>query len=248
MVSEEFGKYSKEFISDETADLSSKQANFYKNVIFKYPLEGVYIYSFEEGKMIYADGWEDVVGIASSDISMLGIVNMTCPRFAPFVHDINDKALKFLHTHNTNLTQYSFTIETKIMHQNGSEIPVVAKVKVHETFLDGSLKSIMGRFQVDFGLKFGKIMRYAAYGPEKEKFESDLNTNLFYPYQISLQEANIISLLAKGESKVEIASQMNQNSEQIEKRVTDLMKRFDVKNETHLIAFALENNLIDNRI
>jgi len=248
MDSEEFGKYSKEFISDVTADLSSKQSNFYKNVIFKYPLEGVYIYSFEEGRMIYADGWEDVVGISSSDISMLGIVNMTCPRFSPFVHDINDKALKFLHTLNSNLTQYSFTIETKIMHQNGSEIPVVAKVKVHETFLDGSLKSIMGRFQVDFGLKFGKIMRYAAYGPEKEKFEADLNTNLFYPYQISLQEADIISLLTQGQNKGEIGVQMNQKSEQIEKRVTDLMKRFDVKNETHLIAFALENHLIDSRI
>jgi DNA-binding CsgD family transcriptional regulator len=248
MASEEFGKYSKEFISDITADLSSKQANFYKNVIFKYPLEGVYIYSFEEGKMIYADGWEDVVGIPSNEISMLGIVNMTCPRFAPFVHDINDKALKFLHSNKSNLTQYSFTIETKIMHQNGSEIPVVAKVKVHETFLDGSLKSIMGRFQVDFGLKFGKIMRYAAYGPEKEKFEMDLNANLFYPFQISQQEADIISLLSSGQSYDEISTEINQDSAHIEKRVKDLMKRFEVKNETHLIAFAIENNLIDSRI
>jgi DNA-binding NarL/FixJ family response regulator len=134
------------------------------------------------------------------------------------------------------------------MHQNGSEIPVVAKVKVHETFLDGSLKSIMGRFQVDFGLKFGKIMRYAAYGPEKEKFEMDLNTNLFYPYQISQQEADIISLLSNGHSYEEISNELKQDAVNIEKRVNDLIKRFEVKNETHLIAFAIENNLIDSRI
>jgi DNA-binding NarL/FixJ family response regulator len=134
------------------------------------------------------------------------------------------------------------------MHQNGSEIPVVAKVKVHETFLDGSLKSIMGRFQVDFGLKFGKIMRYSAYGPEKEKFEMDLNTNLFYPYQISQQEAYIISLLSNGNTYDEISVEINQDSIQIKKRVQDLIKRFEVKNETHLIAFAIENNLIDSRI
>jgi DNA-binding NarL/FixJ family response regulator len=76
----------------------------------------------------------------------------------------------------------------------------------------------------------------------------DLNANLFYPFQISQQEAYIISLLSSGQSYHEISTEINQDSAPIEKRVKDLMKRFEVKNETHLIAFAIENNLIDSRI
>ncbi len=243
-MEEELGTYSRGFITNVPADLASEKAQEYRTKIFKYPMEGVYIYSFEEGKMLYAAGWEEVSGIPDSEINMLEIVTMTAPDFSPFVNEINDKALKFLHVRNKNLNDYSFTIELKILHRNGSEVPVNARVSVHDTFENGTLKSIMGRFHVDHGLRFGKVMRYAAYGPEKDQFESDLNASLFYPFHISSKELEVLHLISQGFAYKEMAKKLDVSLSAIEKRIAPLFLRFEVNNNAHLVAFAYENNLL----
>ena len=241
---DDLGAYSKGFITNVPADLSSDFAKDFRVKTYKYPLEGIYVYSFEKGRMLYADGWEEVCGIPNEEINMLEIVNFTAPAFAPFVNEINDKALKFLHQRNEKLTEYSFTIELKIVHRNGSEVPVTAKVSVFEIHEDGRLKSIKGRFQVDPGLKFGKVMRYAAYGPEKDAFETDLNESLFYPFHISQKELEVLKMLADGYAYKEMAEQLDVSQSAIEKRIHPLFQRFNVKNNAHLIAFAFQNNLL----
>ena len=243
-MSDDLGSYSKKFITDIPMDVNSEYYSYYKSRLYKYPLEGVYIYSFEHGRMLYADGWENVAGIPDSEITMLRIVNMTADEYAPFVHEINDKALQFLHVRNHRLTEYSFTIETKIRNSNEEDIPVVARVAVHDTFEDGTLRSIIGRFQVDYGLQFGKIMRYSAYGPEKDEFERNLNRNLFYPYRISELELNIIRLLAKGHTYREICNELDKSTSQIERHIDTLLERFKVNNTPSLIAFCYENRLL----
>lgn len=225
-------------------DPDSEYYRFYKTRLYKYPLEGIYIYSFEKGRMLYADGWEGVVGIPDTEISMMHIVNMTSPDYAPFVHDINDKALQFLHKRKERLKEYSFTIETKVMNKNGQEIPVVARVAVHDTFEDGSLRCIIGRFQVDYGLRFGKVMRFAAYGPEKDEFERNLNKSLFYPFRISDAELDMIRFLSQGNTYKEISDEMNVSISQLEKNIDALLERFKVSNTTSLISFAYDNRLL----
>lgn len=238
------GEYANGFITNVPADLSSDFAKDFRSKIDKYPLEGIYVYSFVEGCMLYADGWEDVTGIPDNEISMLEIVNITAPPFKPFVNEINDKALMFLHKRNERLKEYRFTIELKILHRNGSDIPVKAKVSVYDVTETGQLKSIQGRFQVDHGLRFGKVMRYAAYGPEKDAFETDLNESLFYPFHISNKELEVIQLLAEGYTYKEMAEKLNISQSAVEKRIRPLFQRFNVKNNAHLIAFAFQNNLI----
>ena len=240
----ELGSYSKGFITN--IPMESKDENYerIKNLLVKYPLEGIYIYSFEKGRMIYADGWENVVGFPSDEISMVQIVTLTSPEFAPFVNEINDKALMFLHERNERLTEYFFQIEIKIMHQMGYGVPVIARVSVHDTFPDGSLRSIMGRFQVDHGLRFGKVMRFSAYGPEKDFFENNLNESLFYPHRISNKELEVLQLLSKGYAYKEIADHLNLSLSGVDKRIRPLFQRFNVKNNSHLVGFAYENNLL----
>src|SRR3954467_14320655 len=110
-----YGSYSRGFITDIPADLSSPQANYFRQTLPKFPEEGIYIYSFKENRMLYADGWEEVVGYKDQEITMLGVVNMTAPSFTSFVNELNDKALMFIHNKCTDLEKYSFTIELKIV-------------------------------------------------------------------------------------------------------------------------------------
>lgn len=240
---ENFGDYSKTFITDIPADLESEQFLYYKETIPKFPEEAIYIYSFKENRMVFAIGWEEILGYRDDEINMLAIVNMSVPEFAPFSHDLNDKALKFIHQKTKNLEKYSFTIDLKKIHKDGTHVPITARVGVYSAS-DGHIEAIIGRFQVNRNLIFGKVMRYAAYGPEKEEFEEELNKVLFNYLAISRKEKEALELVAKGYSFKEIAHDLNVSHSAIEKRIIPLYKRFNVKSLTHLVSFAYDNAIL----
>jgi len=238
------GAYSRGFITNVPADLDSDIARHYKSTLPYFPEEGLYIYSFKEGKMLYAQGWEEVVGLPSNAVSMVDVVNFTAPQFALFVEEVNDKALMFLHQHNEDLKEYSFTIELKLKHQDGHEVPVVARVSVYDTNEDGSLQSIMGSFRVNRSLRFGRVMRYASFGPKKSKFENALDPSLFKVLVISDKEREALVMAAKGLAFKQIADELQISRSAVEKRILPLYKRFEVRSLTHLVSFAYENYLL----
>lgn len=237
------GEYSKSFITAINADLTSQEAlDFYKTIP-RFPEEAIYIYSFKQNRMLYAHGWEEVLGYKDDEITMMTIVSITSPEYSSFSNELNDKALKFLHTKTKDLEQYSFTIELKKIHKNGSHIPLISRVGVFRSE-NGSVTEIIGRSQINRSIKFGKVMQYSAYGPEKSQFEEDLNKVLFELYAISGKEKEALALVAKGLSFKEIASHFNVSQSAIEKRIIPMYKRFDVKSLSHLISFAYENHIL----
>ncbi|MBL7729661.1 MAG: helix-turn-helix transcriptional regulator [Chitinophagaceae bacterium] len=238
-----FGEFSRSQISDVPADLTTPRALHYKQTIPRFPEEAVYIYSFHEGRMIYADGWEEVLGYRDEEISMLLIVNSSTPAFAPFSNELNDKALQFILSKNEDLDKYSFSIELKKTHKQGHEVPIVARVGVYEA-VQGRVVSIIGRFLVNRSITFGKVMRYAAYGPEKQEFEEELNKSLFYHLAISDKEREALALAAGGYSFKKIAKQLKISVSAVEKRINPLYERFKVENIAHLVSFAKDNHIL----
>jgi DNA-binding CsgD family transcriptional regulator len=225
------------------ADLNSVLARHYKKTIPRFPEEAVYIYSFKENRMIYADGWMEVLGYRDDEISMLAIVNASAPAFAPFSNELNDKALQFIMDKREQLHKYSFSIELKKIHKNGSEVPVVARVGVYGVE-NGRVVSIIGSFRVNRSITFGKVMRYAAYGPEKNEFEEELNKTLFYHLAISDKEKQAVALAAKGLSFKQIADSLNISVSAVDKRIIPLYKRFGVHSLSHLISFCYDNHIL----
>ncbi|MBS0029290.1 helix-turn-helix transcriptional regulator [Chitinophaga sp. 22321] len=239
-----YGNYSKAFITDVPADLNAPEALHFKNTIRRFPEEAIYIYSFKENKMLYADGWEPLLGYRDDEISMLTIVNITAPEYAPFSNELNDKALMFLHSKVIEEEhQYSFTIELKKLHKNGAPVPLIWKVGVFATE-GGKVTCIIGHSQRNESIKFGSVMRYAAYGPEKSEFEEELNKQLFRHYAISEKEKDALALVAEGYSFKEIAARFSVSQSAIEKRILPMYKRFGVKSLTHLISFAFANHIL----
>jgi DNA-binding CsgD family transcriptional regulator len=237
------GSYTKQFVTDVPANLHSEAALFYKKTIPTFPNEAVYIYSFKEGRMLFASGWQAILGYKDDEITMLKIVTSTTPEFAPFVNEVNDKGLMFIHKRTQRLNEYSFLIEQKKFHKNGTEVPIVARVGVYE-FENGQATSIIGRFELNHNLIFGKVMRYAAFGPEKDEFEEELNATIFYKNSISNKEKEALALVAKGYSFKEIAAAFGVSQSAIEKRILPLYKRFDVKSLPHLVSFAYDNKIL----
>jgi DNA-binding CsgD family transcriptional regulator len=239
----EFGQFSKSLISDIPADLSSAAALHFKQTIPRFPDEAVYIYSFKENRMIYADGWEDVLGYKDEEISMLTIVSASVPHFAPFSNELNDKALRFVLNKTEDLEKYSFSIELKKIDKKGTEVPIVARVGVYGVE-NKKVISIIGHFRINRSITFGNVMRYAAYGPEKDEFEEELNKSLFYTLVISDKEKEALALAAKGLSFKEIAHSLQVSISAIEKRIIPMYKRFGVNSLTHLVSFAYDNHIL----
>jgi DNA-binding CsgD family transcriptional regulator len=237
------GDYSKSQISDVSADTSSLVSKKFSETLNQFPDEAIYVYSFKENKMLYANGWEPILGYKDAEISMLKLVMSTVPEYAPFVNDLNDKALQFARKQKKDYKKYSFTLELKKMHKLGHEVPLIWRVSVLN-FEGDQMTEIIGRAEVNKSINLGKVMRYAAYGPEKSKFEEKLNEELFHHFAISRKEKEAISLLAKGLTYKEIAKEFNVSNSAIEKRILPLFKRFNVKSSAHLISFAYENHIL----
>jgi DNA-binding CsgD family transcriptional regulator len=239
----EFGQFSKSLISDIPADLNSAAALYFKQTIPRFAEEAVYIYSFKENRMIYADGWEEVLGYKDDEISMLTIVNTSTQDFAPFSNELNDKALMFIMKKKANLEKYHFRIELKKIHKNGLSVPIEANVGVHQVD-DGKVISIIGRFRINRDLVFGKLMRYAAYGPEKNEFEEELNKTLFSKFIISDKEKEALKYAADGKPFKEIANILKISVSAVEKRIIPMYKRFEVNSLAHLVSFAKDNHIL----
>ena len=237
------GDYTRSFVTDVPADLKNEQAAFFRKTIPRFPEEAIYIYSFKENKMIYADGWEEVLGYKDDEITMLTIVSITSPEYAPFSNELNDKALKFISARSEELEKYSFTIELKKIHKDGMAVPLISKVGVFSSE-NGQVTVIIGRSQINRSINLGSVMRYEAYGPDKSEFEEELNKQLFNHYAISRKEKEALELAAKGYSFKEIANHFNVSQSAIEKRIIPMYKRFNVKSLTHLISFAYDNHIL----
>ena len=237
------GKYTKENVSNIPLDKDSEIYNFYNQTIPKFGGEAVYIYSFKENKMLYAHGWEELLGYKDEEITMLKIVSSTAPRYFKFSNELNDKALQFLKTKSVDLEKYSFTLELEKIHKNGETVPLFSRVGIFKS-TDGKVEEIIGTSQVIKSLKLSNIMQYAAYGPDCTELEDSLNKDLFNHYAISRKEKEALSMAAKGMAFKEIAHALNVSQSAIEKRIIPLYKRFKVKSLPHLINFAHTNHIL----
>ncbi|MEX6626441.1 LuxR C-terminal-related transcriptional regulator [Tenacibaculum pacificus] len=237
------GKNTQESVSDTPLNKESEAYQFYQKTIPKFVGQAAYIYSFKEGKMLYAYGWEELLGYKNDEITMLKIVSCTSPRHFKFSNELNDKALKIMSTRTDNLEEYSFTLEVEKVHKNGSIVPLFSRVGVFKAS-NGKVDEIIGFSQVIKSLKHSNVMQYAAYGPAKSDFEELLNKKLFKHLAISKKEKEALSMAAKGMAFKEIAAALSISQSAIEKRLIPLYKRFDVKSLPHLISFAHTNHIL----
>ncbi len=236
--------HTKTDITNIPIDLNSESYKYYYETIPHYEDEALYIYSFKENRMLYARGWEKVLGYKDNEITMLKITNITSPHYSDFANELNKKALQFINKKTKNLEEYSFTLEVEKIHKNSNEkIPLFSRVGVFKSE-QGQVTEILGRSQIMKTLKYGKVMQFAAYGPEKSEFEESLSKELFNYLTISRKEKEALKLASKGMAFKEIGNLLGVSQSAIEKRIFPLYKRFDVKSLPHLISFSYDNHIL----
>ena len=239
----DYGKYTRERVSDIPFDVEDPIYDLYKEKVPHFLGQAAYIYSFEKGRMLYACGWEDILGYKDDEITLLKIVSSTSKRHFNFSNELNDKALLFLKNVSEDLEKYSFTIEVEKIHKDGSIVPLFSRVGIYKS-AQGKISEIIGISQKIHARKLGDVMQYAAFGPEKSKFEETLNNQLFNSLAISRKEKEALELASEGYAFKEIAHQLKVSQSAIEKRIIPMYKRFNVKSLPHLISYAYDNHIL----
>lgn len=242
-MKENFGKYTRERVSDTPLDFTDPAYVEYKKTVPQFIGQAVYIYSFEKERIVFANGWEELLGYKNEEITLLKIVSITSKRHFNFSNELNDKALQFMRNIKTNLDKYSFTIEVEKIHKEGEIIPLLSRVGIYKS-KDGNILEVIGISEKIHSRKLGNIMQYAAYGPATSGFEDTLNTQLFDELGISRKEKEALVLASKGYAFKEIADELGVSQSAIEKRILPLYKRFGVKSLPHLISFAYDNHIL----
>ena len=239
----DFGKYTRERVSNIPFDSNDPVYKEYSNKVPQFIGQAVYIYSFEKNRMVFANGWKDLLGYEDVEITLLKIIESTSKRHFNFSNELNDKALQFLKKINLNLDKYSFTLEVEKIHKNGDIIPLFSRVGIYKSH-NGNILEVIGISERIHSRKLGNIMQYAAFGPETSSFEESLNEQLFNQLAISRKEKEALELAAKGFAFKEIAKKLNVSQSAIEKRIIPLYKRFNVKSLPHLISFSYDNYIL----
>ena len=242
-MKDNFGKYTRERVSNIPFDVSDPLYKEYKEKVPLFIGQAVYIYSFEKNRMLFANGWENLLGYKDEEITLLKIVNATSKRHFNFSNELNDKSLRFFKNIKNNLDKYSFTIEVEKTNTKGEIIPIFSRVGIYKS-KNGEILEIIGISEKIHSRKLGNIMQYAAFGPESSHFEETLNSQLFNKLRISRKEKEALELASKGFAFKEIADKLNVSQSAIEKRIIPLYKRFNVKGLTHLISFAYDNHIL----
>ena len=239
----DFGNYTRQRVSDIPFDKDDKLFIEYSKKVPQFIGQAVYIYSFEKQRMVYAYGWEELLGFKDEEITLYKIVSLTSKRHFNFSNELNDKALQFLKNIKTDLEKYSFTIEVEKKHKNGTIIPLFSRVGVYKS-KEGNITEIIGISEKIHSRKLSNVMQYAAYGPKSSIFEETLNQQLFNELGISRKEKEALELAAKGYAFKEIANLLGVSQSAIEKRIIPLYKRFNVKSLPHLISFSYDNHIL----
>ena len=242
-MGKKFGEFTRIRVSDVPYASEDKIFEEYKNKIQLFTGQAVYVYSFEKNRMLYASGWEDLLGYKSEEITLFKIVSITSKRHFNFSNELNDKALQFILSKKKELEKYSFTIEVEKIHKDGDIIPLYSRVGIFKS-KNGKVLEIIGVSEKIHSRKLGNIMQYAVFGPKLSGFEETLNKQLFNEMAISSKEIEVLEFAAKGFTFKEIACELNVSQSAIEKRIYPLYKRFNVKSLPHLISFAHDNYIL----
>ncbi|MGK0412363.1 MAG: DNA-binding CsgD family transcriptional regulator [Polaribacter sp.] len=242
-MKENFGKYTRERISNIPFDFTDSVYQEYKEKVPQFIGQAVYIYSFVKNRMLFANGWEELLGYKDEEITLLKIISATSKRHFNFSNELNDKSLQYLSAVKKDLDKYSFTIEVEKIHKNENIVPLFSRVGVYKSH-KGTILEIIGISEKIHARKLGNIMQYAAFGPETSGFEESLNEQLFNQLRISRKEKEALELAAKGYAFKEIAKKLKVSHSAIEKRIFPLYKRFDVKSLPHLISFSYDNHIL----
>jgi len=205
--------------------------------------EATYVYSLKTKKIKYAQGWMELLGYANEEISMDLLVEITTPDHKEFIKEMNNQALAFILSKSSNLLEYSCTTECKKFSKQGEEVALLESVKVHHS-LKGKVVEVIGTYKRNPRTPHSGNKYFQASGPDIETLVEKMQQFEAHKEVFNKRECKIIRMLVNGKTINEVAKEMFVSTSTIEKNLSELCRKFKVRNRAELIAYSHSNDMI----
>ena len=70
----DFGKYTREIVSDIPFDSNDPEYQKCKEKVPQFTGQAIYVYSFVKNRMLYAHGWDEMLGYKDEEITLLKLI------------------------------------------------------------------------------------------------------------------------------------------------------------------------------
>ena len=205
--------------------------------------EATFVYSVKTKKILYAQGWMELLGYANEEINMHLLVEITTPDQKEFINEMNNQALAFILSKSANLLEYSCTTECKKFSKQGEEVALLESVKVHKS-LKGKVVEVIGTYKRNPRTPHLGNKYFQASGPGIETLIEKIKLVAGRKDIITEREHEIMRIFTNGKTVTEVAKEIFVSKSTVEKNLSQLYRKFNVRNLTELIAYSHKNGLI----
>lgn len=236
----EFDEY---FLSNQSSGDDKHTTNSKFSKIRTLAKEAKYIYSIKERRILFAKGWEDLLGYSSKDISMEMLLKITTPDFIGFSRAMFIKTLAFILSKTENLFDYTCTYESKKYNKQNEEISVIESFEVFKVN-HHRVTEFMGTYKLN-PRKSSLHKKYLfATGPDIEEILEEMREYTDDKYFLTKKERQVLKLLLEGRILKDIAYELKISKSNVEKMIGKMRREFMVNSTKELIIYALKNQLL----
>ncbi len=238
------GNYTRAFLSKRVSPSDSIEQTFYSESIEVGEGEGCYIYSFKENKLIFSKGMDTFFNVSPEEINIVFLNSVYQEDFTKFVNEYYDRLLLYLYNNNENIKDFSSNL---IVKAKGLESSILVNIRILKTDANGNLVSIIGKIKKVDEVRTTNVVQYSLKGISDTNFTDKINFDLDHKLCISEINIDLLELMDAGKSQKEISESLTINEEELTKRISQLLNRFEVNSNEELIKFAKNNFIIPSQ-
>ncbi len=204
--------------------------------------QALYVLDFREKAVTFQSGILDLLGYTPEEFTVHFLTNNYHPEDFDLVRRLLIATLTYA-TENDVSHQLGYFVTYRIKHKNGHYIKVMRQSNVFDKDEKGQIISNTALLtDISFLDTSNKVQwRFDAPGLDQQKFKEYVSQS--YSGFFTERESEIISLLKKGSSSLEISNSLNISKHTVDTHRRKILKRANCKNLIELLNFCTQNGI-----
>ena len=204
----------------------------------RFPGHFLYIYNFSEGRIVYARGFEHVLGYPDDDVDVELVMDMLHPEDAPVVARLNQQAIEAMAKvrNPKNLLDLSLSVDYRMRRANGDYIKILRQTAVFEVDKQsGKVHSTFSLCKDISTIKTNGSIGWQINGFDMLEFEAPQHTESHVHYRPTPREMDVVRKLAEGKNSRQVAEELEISLHTVNTHRRNLLERTGMGNTTELV-------------
>ena len=204
----------------------------------RFPGHFLYIYNYSEGKVVYARGFQEILGYQDATVDVDLLYTILHPEDAPIVARLNQCAIEAMAKvrNPSNLMDLSLSVDYRMRRSNGEYIKVLRQTAVFEVDKhSGKVHSTFSLCKDISTIKPNGNIGWQVSGFDLIEFVAPVDIDSRVQYRPSPREMEVVRKLAEGKNSKEVATELDISLHTVNTHRRNLLVRTGLGNTTELV-------------